>query len=921
MQRFLWFITTIPILPGHPLLRAQAVTEKTPYEDGSQPLAQTGLPTSGPPAGLQPSFPDLSTVPLAVPLPPEHPDHIGESADLNSQHGDVDLLSGAVEITFRDFELHADTVRLDKATGEVTANGHLRMTGTNGEYIQASHGTYNLRTGTGRFYDVSGSVGLHNGQPATTFSGTPTAVGLQNGNPFLFTGRIVDKTGPENYTIYDGTVTTCLLPRPDWMFSAKQLSVSQGKAHAGAAVFHLLGAPLLFLPYVTAPVNSEQRQSGLLIPVFGDSSTKGITVGEQFYLTLGRSADLTAGTVYYSLRGFSESATVRYRGLDQNFLTGHLSALQDRGYTANNGVYVNQGGEDLTAAFRRQLSPNIRAVGDGEYLSSYTYREAFTDSFNQAVSSDITSIGYVTRQTDGWSMDGRVDRYQGLKQVPVPPLPGQEVHILHVPSFDLMGLDRPIAGTPLLWTLDGSAAGLKRAQPNFTSSGIAERVDLHPELSLPLHFDGWNIRASIGARETFYSRSRQTPYAAAASPVELATPVNRADVETEVDIHPPVLERSFTVPASLTHLFGTEVRHTIEPEATYRDVSGINNFLSVLRFDDADLVSDTNQLEYGVTQHLYFRPVTRSTPAPPPGCPAANALTGFGVDTKAGAKEAGASATDAGTKDEAEQNAIPDVLTPTAADSTDANGIPVANADAPDLPTRTHLRHANRCTPAVGAAQQPLLSWRLTQRVFFNPTFGGAVVLHRRNIFDSTLSLSGIAFLTEPRDISPLISRLRVRTSGHTDVEWDFDLDTGAKKFTSSNVYLDARGGPFFGGVSYARLNAPGRFATEVLDTNQSPSLVTSPVSNFSQLRLLLGYGVPSRPGLSIAANTGLDLLGGAVQYAALQTSYNWNCCGLAVEYRKFDLGTVRDENSYRFNFTLANIGTAGNIRRAERLF
>jgi len=52
-----------------------------------------------------------------------------------------------------------------------------------------------------------------------------------------------------------------------------------------------------------------------------------------------------------------------------------------------------------------------------------------------------------------------------------------------------------------------------------------------------------------------------------------------------------------------------------------------------------------------------------------------------------------------------------------------------------------------------------------------------------------------------------------------------------------------------------------------------------------------------------------------------LQTSYNWNCCGLTVEYRKYNLGTVRDDGTYRFNFTLANIGSAGNLRRAEALF
>jgi LPS-assembly protein len=144
------------------------------------------------------------------------------------------------------------------------------------------------------------------------------------------------------------------------------------------------------------------------------------------------------------------------------------------------------------------------------------------------------------------------------------------------------------------------------------------------------------------------------------------------------------------------------------------------------------------------------------------------------------------------------------------------------------------------------------------------------------------------------------------------DVEWDFDLDTGAKKFTSNNVLVDLHEGNAFAGLSYARLNAPGRSYTQG---------TSSRVSNFSQLRLLAGYGSPTKAGLGVAANVGLDLSLGSVQYGALQTSYNWDCCGLSVEYRKYELGSVRNENAYRFNFTLANIGTAGNLRRAERLF
>lgn len=844
-------------------------------------------------------LPDLAQVPQATVLPPEKaPDTLSWDADTQSKHGSVYLLAGNVELHYENHLLRADRISYDEDTHELTAEGNVKLTGgDNDEYIAASHGTYNVTTGTGRFYDVKGSVGLHGDATTPGASGKP---GLVTPNPFLFWGRMVVKTGQRDYDVYDGAVTSCLLPKPDWLLTAGHLSLNQDKAQAKASVFHLLGVPLLYLPYVTHPVDTGQRQSGVLIPVLGQSSTKGWIVGEQVYVTLGRSADLTMGLQYYSLRGYSEMATFREKGFGDDFFQAHFSALQDRGYTPDGGTYTNQGGEDVTAAFREQMiDEHTRMVADGEYLSSYVYREAFTDNFNQAVSSDITSVGYLTHENDGFAVAARADRYQGLKRVPVPGgSPGEEVHILHVPSLDFAAVDHPIGRTPLAWSMAGSVAALKRAQPNFTSSGLVERVDFRPEIALPLSGDGWHLLASVAARETFYSRSRKTPYPAGTPPIELTMPVNRGSVDMQVEVRPPVLERTFEVPAKLQRLFGAEVRHTIEPEMTYRSVRGIDNFLSVLRFDDNDLASDTDELRYGVTQRLFFKPKVNAAKAKV-GCE----VTEGGQVALAGPPE------------------LPDVLNPTPESSTDANGIPDASAQAPQEPTRTHAK-TNECMPAA-PAQQEWFSWRLTQKYFFDPKFGGAVIRSRRNIFDTTLALSGIAFLTEPRNISPLVSRMRFRTSGHTDVEWDFDLDTGAKKFTSSNIFVDARKGPVFGGISYALLNAPGRFDTEVIDTNNNDqeTLVSSPTSNFKQMRVLGGFGDPNRVGLAVAANAGLDLNLGTIQYAAIQTSYNWNCCGLSVEYRKYELGAVRNENAYRFNFTLANIGSAGNLRRAERLF
>ena len=893
------------------------------------PLSQSTSAAQSPTAE-----PDLSTVPHALPLPPSKaPETAILESDIQSRHGDMSYAFGKVVLTYGDHILHADTLTYNHATDDVTADGHVELTGgENDEHIEATHGTYNLRTATGRFYDVHGSVGKFHADAAPVVTTTNAGIasgnsshvaGYQNSNPFLFEGRIVVKSGPMDYTVYNGSVTTCLLPHPDWQIVANKIAMNNGKATAAYSTFRVLSVPLLFLPYVSHPVDSQQRQSGFLIPALGYSSaskgtgSKGVTVGEQYYLVLGPSADLTLGILYYSLRGYSENGSFRYRGSDDNYFNVQFSALQDRGFYAPGinaqgasvSVFNNQGGVDITASFHRRFSPHVRAAGDAEYLSSFIYREVFTNNFNQSVSTDINSVVYLTDQKNGYSADARVDRYEGLKIVQTDFSPSEEIKIYHAPSIDFTGLDHPIPGTPLFWSVSGSSAGLKRVQPNFATAGITWRFDLSPQVSLPLRFEGWHAMATAGVRETAYSRSREAPYSSTATPIEQSVPINRMDVNFTLDLRPPAVERTFTVPARWRRIFGDQVRHTIEPEITYRNVRGISNFLNVLRFDTIDLASDTNELQYGVTQHLYFRPHTSKPTPAKPGCPAtpspANASTsGFGSASQ--------------------PTPAADALNPDERASPDVNGVANVAAAAPDLPLRTHPRKPDPCAPSTALPpQQEWFSWVLTQKHFFDPTFGNAVIDKRRNIFDTTLDFSGIAFLTRPSNTSPLKSRMRFRTSSHADIAWDFDFDTRSKKFLSSNTFLDLHQGRFFGGFSYARLNAPGRTYSEVVNytTNIVTALTSSPIANFSQTRFLLGYGEPNQAGLSSAVSAGIDLSHGSAQYISVQANYNWNCCGLAVEYRRYSLGTIRDESAYSFNFTLANIGTAGSLRRAESLF
>src|SRR5665213_3131124 len=181
------------------------------------------------------------------------------------------------------------------------------------------------------------------------------------------------------------------------------------------------------------------------------------------------------------------------------------------------------------------------------------------------------------------------------------------MRIFRAPSFDFTAVDHRIPRTPFLWSVTSSVAALKRSQPSFTSSGMIERLDLRPELSLPLSGGGWHTLSSVAVRETFYSRSRSVPYGPNAAPHELTQPINRNSVEFKVDVRAPAIERTFVTPKGLAKLFGPQLRHTVEPDLVYRDVRGIGNFLGVLRFDDVDVASNTNELEYGVTQHIFGR--------------------------------------------------------------------------------------------------------------------------------------------------------------------------------------------------------------------------------------------------------------------------------------------------------------------------
>lgn len=212
---------------------------------------------------------------------------------------------------------------------------------------------------------------------------------------------------------------------------------------------------------------------------------------------------------------------------------------------------------------------------------------------------------------------------------------------------------------------------------------------------------------------------------------------------------------------------------------------------------------------------------------------------------------------------------------------------------------------------------QELISWSLIQKHYFDPTFGGAIApcdttvsppapnACVRNVFQALDSITPFAFATGPVHWSPIVSDIKITPGGHFDTEQILEYDAHRNKITTIGTLLKIKPyGEYFLTVAHFRLQTDP---------------ILQPLSN--QIRALAGYGNETRKGFNFIAGVGYDFANKTLQNQILQASYNGGCCGLALEYRRINLGQVRTENQFRVAFIIANIGTFGNLRHQEKIF
>ena len=823
-------IITFTLL-SHLLLILPAFTSQLPFHPSTE--------TEGAP-GAAPSDSGARTGPGWV------SQEVTIKARQQSRQGDVYTLDGDVEIVYENYILRAEHGTYNEATGDVEASGGVVFEGGPSDaHLTASRATYNVKTETAAFYQVAGTFGAR---------ARGRSVVLTTSNPFVVAAREIHKVGRNRYIVSHGSITSCAEQAPRWTFNAEKIDVVAGEdARIYHSSFRLMKLPLFYVPFSKLPATVNSRNTGFLLPTVGQSSTKGFIFGESVYWAINRSNDVTVGAQYFSERGWSQSVHARSRPGENTVVELRYFGVQDRGAP---GTHQDQGGDEARLIGETTFD-HWRAAASIDYLSSFLFRQAFSESYAQAVNSEVRSEAFLSHNLNGFSFNGIASRYQNFFQNPVTLAFSEQVKILHLPMVEFNALEQPLPGvrsSRLRWALDSSAGGLQRSEPGFVTANLVGRLDVRPRLALPLEFEGWRLRPEIAVQDTLYTQ-QVTPSPINPLGVPSGEALNRRAVEASFEVRPPALERVFERP-----VLGWQIKHVVEPVFTYNYINGIGNFQNIIRFDQLDILSNTSEFEYDLIQRIYGRRRNRLPSA-------------------------------AGCEVTAPRAAFTEERLPPAY-------IPGAAAVPP------------RCEPE-GPARE-LLTWEVKQKYYINETFGRAVVAGRRNVLANTIDLTGIAFLDQPRTWSPVISTLRLQSSANTDVQWQLDYDPVLGRINSSATFLEYRVGEYFAGLSHSFFHELG---------NTVPPVISNTPLEFDQIRWLVGYGRPNKLGLSGGFSMGYDTDRNFLQYAAGQSTYNWDCCGISFEFRHINVPGVNVENQYRFAFTLANIGTFGNLRRQERLY
>lgn len=433
------------------------------------------------------------------------------------------------------WHIEADLMTYDRATNQTTASGNAIFR-KNDFRLSADEVRYDRARMAG---EAAGNVHVISGEDWMT--GDRIEIDLQNrtgtlhkGDLFIkqsnyhVSGGIIRKTGDNSYYAEDVEITTCDGEVPDWAIGGKKLDVTiEGYGFVHHAFFRIKDVPVLYSPFFIFPVKTK-RQTGFLMPEFGNSDRKGVEVTQPFFWAINDSSDATFYEHFMSRRGNKLGAEYRYVMDDKSHGAVMFDWLKDRkvddgtgsssvdyGYTDDEALRTNSDRYWLRMKLDQQLPLDITAqlsldvVSDQDYLHEFKsgltgYHDSvnfFVDQFGHDLD-DYTDPVRTNRLNFNriWPTASANAEFRWLDDVIARRQDGPDENVQRLPSVSLDSTRQSYLDLPLHIGFDSQYAYL------FRKDGIrGHRADFYPRIYVPYRLGRYvSLEPSLGLRETVW---------------------------------------------------------------------------------------------------------------------------------------------------------------------------------------------------------------------------------------------------------------------------------------------------------------------------------------------------------------------------------------------------------------------------------
>jgi LPS-assembly protein len=477
--------------------------------------------------------------------------------------------SGRVELRTRHETVLADWLAYDLDRDEIHGRGNVTLR-QGSDWVTGAELKYRREDGTGFFDAPRFGVGQVGGRGDAAR---------------------LDFVGPNRFDVFKARMTTCAAPREDWFLTGETIELDTerkvGVARGARLDFH--GVPLLYSPWVEFPL-ADERKSGFLTPVIGQSGTRGFDVAVPYYLNLAPNYDATVVPRIMTKRGFQLGGQFRYLLEDPQALQGEMNAEfmpHDRQADESRWLVSWRHNQQFTPWLAGYV--NFNKVSDDKYFADLAERITVTSQ------STLAQEGGLSATWGQLNLQARWQQFQTLQDPNAPILPPYD----RVPQV-LATL------SPVRWG-DLSAAGLAEYAHFRRGSTRDEgtRGFVYPQFEWRYQTPG----AFVAARASVHARLYDLPVAVPGgdSTPSVVVPIGSVDAGL-------VYERDMS-------LFGKGFVQTLEPRAFYVYVPYRNqndlpvfdtalddfNFLQLFsenRYLGNDRIGDANELTLAVTSRL-----------------------------------------------------------------------------------------------------------------------------------------------------------------------------------------------------------------------------------------------------------------------------------------------------------------------------